>query len=328
MQKLKLVQTLFERGLPVSGVLFAPDGSTLATAGGYRGNAIRFWDSASWTPRGSLQGHKKSPMCLAFGGSARLLVSGAFDKEVKAWDCGELRQAAAHMSHRHAVTAVACDAEAARIVSGDKDGCVFSWTTGDHRSPVLFATIDGRVNSLAFSPGGHILASGGGIERQLSKVHIWDSESGSLIKKLDGHSDWVLWVGFSKDGATLGTGSYGETCLWDTESWELLQVLRPPDTEKFSTIAFSFFSGKNVFISGAWSHEEVRHEVRDTSGDILGWNVTHKGLVVFWDLTSGTLSDCIKAHKDSLRCLSYSQNKDLLATGGADGVVKIWSVSP
>jgi len=267
-------------------------------------------------------------MCFAFAGNARLLVSGAFDKEVKTWDCGELRLAAAHTCHQNAVTAVACDAEGARAVSGDKDGSVFSWTTGDFRSPVLFAAIDGRVNSLAFSPGGHVLTCGGGIERQLSKVHVWDSESGSLIRMLAGHSDWVLWVGFSTDGTIMGTGSYGETCLWDTESWELLQVLRRPDTERFSTIAFSFSSGKEVFITGAWSHEDVRHEVRDTSGNILGWNVTHKGLVQFWDLTSGTMSDCIEAHTNSLCCLAYDQKEDLLATGGADGVVKIWSTKP
>lgn len=326
MQKLRHVQTLFERRLPVTEVLFAPDGSTLATTGGYRGNAIRLWDSASWSPRGSLIGHSKSPLCFAFAGSARLLVSGAFDKEVKAWDCDEFRQAVSHTCHQIAVTAVACDAEGARVVSGDKDGSVFSWTTRNFGSPVLFATFDGRVNSLAFSPGGHVLACAGGIERQLSKVHVWDFDSGSLIRKLEGHSDWVLWVGFNKDGTIMGTGSYGETCLWDTESWELLQVLRRPETERFSTIAFSFSSSKEVFISGAWSHQDVQHEVRDASGNIQGWNVTHKGLVQFWDLTSGTLSDSIEAHANSLCCLAYDEKEDLLATGGADGVVKIWSV--
>src|SRR5437764_888294 len=83
------------------------------------------------------------------------------------------------------------------------------------------------------------------------------------------HSDWVLWAGFNQAGTLLGTGSYGEICLWDTESWELLRVLKRPSTEKFSTIAFSFSSDKEVFISGAWSHEELRHEVRDESGNLL-----------------------------------------------------------
>jgi hypothetical protein len=273
-----------------------------------------------------LSGHKKSPTYFAFADS-QLLLSGASDKQVKAWDCGDFRQVAAHTSHRNTVTAVACNAEGSQAVSGDKAGSLFSWKMGDFRSPELFATIDGRVNSLAYSPGGEVLASGGGTERQQSMIHIWDSASGSLIRKLEGHSDWVLWVGFSNSGSLMSTGSYGEICVWDTRSWELLRILKRPDSERFSTIAFSFTSHDEVFISGAWSHEEFRHEIQDASGKLLGWNVTRKGLVQLWDLRSGKLNESIEAHSDSLCCLAYNQKSDLLATGSENGVVKIWSLN-
>lgn len=325
---MRLVHTLFERGLRVGEIQFAPDGSALATTGGYRGNAIRLWDCADWNSRGALQGHRKSPLHFAFAGSARLLVSGAVDKQVKAWDCDELQPRAAHTRHDSAVTAVASSPDGARAVSGDMDGRLFSWNIKDFGTPVLLATVSGRVNSLAFSPGGQVLVSGGGIERQRSLVHILDSENGRLIKQLEGHSDWVLWVGFGKTGVLMATGSYGEICIWDTKSWKLLQVLKRPDRERFSTIAFSFSSHNDVFISGAWSHEEFRHESRDTSGKLLGWRVTHRGLVQLWDLGSGKLKASIEAHTDALCCLAYNLENDLLASGGADGVVKIWSLEP
>jgi WD40 repeat protein len=194
---------------------------------------------------------------------------------------------------------------------------LFSWNTGNFGTSVLLATVGGRINSLAFSPEDRLLVSGGGIERQQFVVHILDSESGRLIRKLNGHSDWVLWVGFNAAGTLLGTGSYGEICIWDTRTWDLLQVLKRPSSERFSTIAFSFSAQNEVFISGAWSHEECRH----------GWNVTRKGLVQLWDLRSGKLTDSIEAHDDSLCCLAYNLEKDLLASGSADGVVKIWSLS-
>jgi len=275
-----------------------------------------------------LPGHRKYPTYLAFAGSVDLLVSGALDKQVKAWDCVEYREVAAHTGHQIGVTAVACSANGTRAVSGDKSGNLFAWTMGDFRSPELFATMDGRVNSLAYSPAGEVLASGGGTERQQSIIHICDAESGSLIRKLEGHSDWVLWVGFNKTGTLMGSGSYCEVYLWDTKSWKLLQILKPPESERFSTIAYSFSSDNDVFISGGRSHEEVRHDVHDASGKLLGWNVTHQGLVQLWDLRSGKLNVSIEAHRDSLCCLAYNQQKDFLATGSADGVVKIWSLKP
>jgi WD40 repeat protein len=326
MRKMRIVHTLFERGQGIDELQFAPDGSTLATTGGYPGNAIRLWDCASWNPKGRLQGHKKSPMYFAFAGNAGLLLTGASDKKVSAWDCVTRRQVESHARHRSAVTAVACSTEGAHVVSGDKGGNVFAWNMRDFGSPVLFATIDGRVNSLAYSPGGEFLVSGGGTERQESMIHIWDSGNGNLVRRLEGHSDWVLWVGFSKNATLMASGSYGEICLWDTASWKLLHILKPPAKESFSTIAFSFSSDKEVFISGAWSHEESRQEVHDASGKLLGWNMTHKGLMQLWDLKSGKLSDVIEAHSDSLCCLAYDQKNDLVASGSADGVVKIWSL--
>src|SRR5437764_888292 len=67
MQNIKLAQSLFERGQRVGELLFAPDGSALATTGGFRGNAIRLWDCAGWGLKGSPQGHRKAPTTLAFG---------------------------------------------------------------------------------------------------------------------------------------------------------------------------------------------------------------------------------------------------------------------
>jgi WD40 repeat protein len=186
-----------------------------------------------------------------------------------------------------------------------------------------FAEIDGRINALAFSPNGNVLASGGGIEREEPMVHLWDSKNGRLLRRLEGHSDWVLWVGFDKSGTLMGTGSYGETCLWDAASWRLVQVL---ESEEFSTIGFSFSSDNEVFISGAWSHEEFRQEVHDASGKVRGWNVAQRGLVQLWDLASGTLDDSIEVHSNALCCLAYNQEQELLASGSEDGVVKIWSL--
>ncbi|MDE0022359.1 MAG: hypothetical protein OXT69_13405, partial [Candidatus Poribacteria bacterium] len=51
------------------------------------------------------------------------------------------------------------------------------------------------VYSLAYSPDGSRLASGG-VD---GTVRIWNAETGDLIRTLEGHTDWVRSVAWSPD---------------------------------------------------------------------------------------------------------------------------------
>ncbi|NIQ99080.1 MAG: hypothetical protein GTN78_02600, partial [Gemmatimonadales bacterium] len=68
----------------------------------------------------------------------------------------------------------------------------------------------GWVNSIAFSPNGGTLASGG----LDAKIRLWrlasssagDVGGGRLLNTLEGHSDWVRVVAYSPDGRFLASG--------------------------------------------------------------------------------------------------------------------------
>lgn len=72
------------------------------------------------------------------------------------------------------------------------------------------------VNSLAFSPNGKILASGG----DDCKIKLWDPYTGQEVKTLDENSDYIIHIiTFSPDGKLLASGDdEGYIKIWDIET--------------------------------------------------------------------------------------------------------------
>ncbi len=71
-----------------------------------------------------------------------------------------------------------------------------------------------RVNSVDFSPGGELLASG---SRDQS-VRLWDAAEGTLLTSLKDHAGEVTSVAFSPDGSLIASSSDDDTViLWGLE---------------------------------------------------------------------------------------------------------------
>ena len=83
----------------------------------------------------------------------------------------------------------------------------------------LFTGHTSWVTSIAYSPDGGTLASGGGWED--NTIRLWDAVTGEHKRTLTGHSWTVLSVAFSPDGKTLASGSGDQTVrLWDVATGE------------------------------------------------------------------------------------------------------------
>ncbi len=92
--------------------------------------------------------------------------------------------------HRARLFSLTCEWSLERVIGGGPD-----------------APFADRVNALAFSPDGKLLASGGGEPSRGGEVHLWEIVSGRSAGVFKGiHSDAVLSVQFSPDGSLLASG--------------------------------------------------------------------------------------------------------------------------
>ncbi len=143
----------------VTSLAFAPDGRTLASAGGFVESSVRLWDVAGGSELGRLEGHRTYVRSLLFWPDCRTLASGSGDQTIHLCDMGWV------------------DALLRGAMSGVEDEMGSDSDAGTSRPPFVErapkATLRGHkleVWSMALCPDGTTLASGG----KDGVVNVWD----------------------------------------------------------------------------------------------------------------------------------------------------------
>ncbi len=147
-----------------------------------------------------------------------------------------------------------------------------------------------RALSVAFSPDGKTLASGG----QDKMIKLWDAEKGKELRSITGHESGVACIAFSPDGRTLISESWDKTIrFWDVATGkELPRIINHPG--QIHTLAVS------------------------PDGKLLASTVENN--VCLWDATTGKEVRRWKAHHGGISSLAFSPDGKHLVSGGHDGV--------
>lgn len=109
---------------------------------------------------------------------------------------------------------VAFSPDGAVLALGGYDNSIELWESARGTRMRRWETPEGCIATLAFSPDGRLLASGGVYD---NVVHLWDPATGAKVRDLEGLPSGVTSFAFSPDGKLLAAGGYGtaEVLLWE-----------------------------------------------------------------------------------------------------------------
>lgn len=187
----------------INDLAFSPDGKRLAFSTDI--NGVMTLDLAN----GRIISHQKefagSVMSLAWSpDGSRLISTGDMAYSIRRWVVKNDKAVRLFDERASSPMHVAWSPDGQRIVSGHVNGVVCFWTTASNKCNGFIQAHRSAVFSMALSPDGAHLATGGGI------IRIWDTRTGELLSAF-GLDEQILytklaWAGPDNQLIALETG--------------------------------------------------------------------------------------------------------------------------
>lgn len=276
--------TLRGHTLPVESLTFSPDGKSAASAS--RDKTLRLWDVEAGKEIRRFEGHTAQVVAVAFSSDGKRLVSGSGDRNI------------ARLSP-----------------DADNDCSVRVWDveTGEQLTELNGHSIE--ACSVAFSPDGRLVASGGADRICL----LWDATTGREVARTEAQNGRIESVCFSPDGKLLITGADdGEIAVWDTELRHVRKIGNA--TGKVSALAFSA-DGSTL----ASAHDDVLIQKR-MRGLAEETRRTYRDCAVrVWEVATWKMLHELKWDDFGPKAVSFSPNSERLAALLTRDI-KVWNL--
>ncbi len=246
--------------------------------------------------RGAIGSHWKPVNCVAFSPDGTLLASSSEDGTICIWEVAsgdKIRTISGHDASGDASRDIAFSPDGSLLayVGDSLDVRLYDLASATIQSSIQIGYFGYGINSVAFSPRGETLATGGWL---CGGVSLWDISTGKNIAAFSDETS-AGFVAFSPDGEMLVSESLSgndySIVVWEVLKQKELWQLPVDDTPHYAT----------------FSPDSKKLAVAD-------WG----GYVTIWDISSQLELTTIN-HNDWIYEVEFSPDGKLLAFGGRDG---------
>ena len=282
---------------------------------GSHDSTVRVWSAATGLLSDVLKGHTDSVRCVAIDGEK--IASGSDDRTVRVWHAGTGELIRVLTGHDSSVMRVAIKGE--RIVSGGwVDGEVRLWDLESGESCLLEGN-RGAATGIAIEDDTVVIGGGD------SAVRAWDVSSGDYLSGLR-FQDFVWDVAVEGERVACATGGRVTVCRRRGMSWDVLQVLNPPEGRELS--------GKPPMEDAKWRSLAFQGRLISASDPSRARCVALEadyvaagygdGTICVWSFSSGKLVRCLCGHSEAVNGLKVVGGQIISAS--TDGTVRIWDI--
>jgi WD40 repeat protein len=251
-------------GRSVTRLALTPDGRRMLTA---NGNGVTLWDIETGKIVRTFDEPNRNNWALAISGDGKRAIGGGNDRTARVWDLDTGKEARKLGPHTLPVWGVALTADGGRAVVGARDRTMRLLDVETGKLLREFA-VDDRVRALALSPDEQFIAASHFTEDgRPGTLRLWDMTKNRPVRSMEGHTQQITFVRFTRDGKTIITASHDGTArFWDVDSGRELK--------KFE-IAGSHVEFAALSDDGQW---------------LLTGGTDAEAVLRLWDAAAGTLA--------------------------------------